>query len=194
MTAMPICSMLWMLLCLVWLALSLSRKETQEKAHWGERLAYGLPVVIAFYLLFSDRIPFAWLRFRIIPPSFLTDALGVALTGVGIAFAIWARFYIGNNWSSAPSIKVGHELVRTGPYAWVRHPIYSGLLIATAGTALVRGELRGIVVLLVLWLAFSLKSRIEERLMMKTFGSVYDEYSRSTGALIPRLHGRKATI
>lgn len=194
MDAMRICSMFWMVLAAVWLVLSLRRKETQEKADLGARLAYGVPVLTAFYLLFGDRIPFDLLRFRIIPNNLLTNVPGVALTALGIGLAIWARLYIGQNWSSAPSVKIGHELVDTGPYTWVRHPIYSGLLVATVGTALARGQVRGVLAFLLLWPAFLLKSRIEERFMLKTFGSQYDEYSRSTGALIPRLHGRKTTI
>jgi protein-S-isoprenylcysteine O-methyltransferase Ste14 len=96
--------------------------------------------------------------------------------------------YIGENWSSAAAVKVNHELIRTGPYAWVRHPIYSGLLLAAIGTSLVRDEVRGILALPILWFGFWIKSRIEEQFMLKTFGPAYAEYSRSTGALIPRLH------
>ena len=100
---------------------------------------------------------------------------------------MWARFYIGQNWSSAVTIKIGHELIRTGPYAWVRHPIYSGLLLAMIGTALACRETRGLLAIVLLWLGFWIKSRMEEGFMRKAFGPEYQEYSRSTGALIPRL-------
>jgi protein-S-isoprenylcysteine O-methyltransferase Ste14 len=101
--------------------------------------------------------------------------------------AIWARFYLGENWSSAVSIKVGHQLIRSGPYAWVRHPIYSGLILAAIGTALVRGEIRGALAIVLLWYAFSVKTRMEEVFMRKTFGPDYEAYSASTGALVPRI-------
>jgi protein-S-isoprenylcysteine O-methyltransferase Ste14 len=187
MNAMRICSLLWMLLWLVWLGAWLRTKKTQELAGFGSRLRYGAPVVLAFYLLFSENLPFRWLELRFIPHNILLEILAVTLTAVGIAFAIWARFYIGQNWSSAVTIKVGHQLIRTGPYAWVRHPIYSGLLLAAIGTALARREVRGLLAFVLLWLGFWIKSRMEEGFMRKTFGPEYDEYSRSTWALIPRL-------
>src|SRR5713226_9158398 len=188
MTAMRICSILWMVLWLVWLVAWLRTKRTQERADFGSRLLYGLPVVIAFYLVFSENIRPGWLESLIIPQNVFVEALAVTLTGLGIAFAIWARFYIGQNWSSAVTIKVGHQLIRTGPYAWVRHPIYSGIILGMIGTALARRELRGLLALVLLYLGFKIKSRMEEKFMHKTFGPEYEDYSRSTDALIPRLH------
>lgn len=84
--------------------------------------------------MFNNSLPFAWERVHLLPRTTLLDVTATVLTAAGISFAIWARFYIGENWSSAVTIKVGHELIRTGPYAWVRHPIYCGLLLAIAGT------------------------------------------------------------
>jgi protein-S-isoprenylcysteine O-methyltransferase Ste14 len=127
------------------------------------------------------------LELRLIPHNIFLEILAVTLTALGIAFAIWARFYIGQNWSSAVTIKVGHQLIRTGPYAWVRHPIYSGLLLAMIGAAFARREVRGVLAFVLLWLGFWMKSRMEEGFMRKTFGEEYAEYSQSTGALIPRL-------
>jgi protein-S-isoprenylcysteine O-methyltransferase Ste14 len=187
MDVMRICSALWMALWLVWVVAWLRTKRTQERASFGSRLLYGIPVIVAFYLLFDDHIPFAWLQWRMFPRNPWVEGLAVLLTAAGIAFAIWARFYIGQNWSSAVSIKVGHELIRTGPYEWVRHPIYSGLLLAMFGTALACRQPRGLVALVVLWLGFWIKSRMEEGFMRKTFGEEYQEYSRTTGALIPRM-------
>jgi protein-S-isoprenylcysteine O-methyltransferase Ste14 len=187
MTPMRICSIQWTLLWVVWLIAWLRTKPTQERASFGSRLGYGIPVLAAFYLLFGDQIPVAWLHLRIIPHNLYIGGLGVAITGLGIALAIWARFYLGENWSSAVSIKVGHQLIRSGPYAWVRHPIYSGLILAAIGTALVRGEIRAALAIVLLWYAFSVKSRMEEVFMRKTFGPDYEAYSASTGALVPRI-------
>ena len=116
----------------------------------------------------------------------LIQSAGILLTAAGIAFAIWARFYLGQNWSSAVSIKVGHQLIRTGPYQWVRHPIYSGLLVALLGTALARGKMISLVALPLFFLGFWIKSRMEEQFMRKTFGQEYIDYSQSTGALVPK--------
>ena len=187
MNAMRICAILWELLWLVWLIAWLKTKPTQERVDFGSRLLYGLPVLLAFYLMFGDNIRIRLLAVPILPRSPLVDAVAVALTALGVAFAIWARFYIGQNWSSAVSIKVGHQLIRTGPYAWVRHPIYSGLLLAMLGTAIARREPRGFLAFVLLWVAFLIKSRMEEGFMRKTFGEEYEEYSRATGALVPRM-------
>lgn len=186
-TPMQACSGFWLLLCAVWFVSALRTKRTLQRLEFSFRLAYGVPVVVAFYLLFSDSVPGVWLNTRLLPRSPVLMSTGVALTGFGVALAIWARLYIGQNWSSAVSVKVEHQLVRTGPYAVVRHPIYSGILLATAGTALVRREPRGFIALLILIFGFTVKLRMEERLMRTTFGSEYDDYTKSTGALVPRL-------
>ena len=115
------------------------------------------------------------------------ETLGIAITAAGLLFTIWARTYLGRNWSGTVTVKVGHQLIRSGPYRWVRHPIYSGLILATIGTAIVRGQVRGIVAVVLLWIGFVMKSRIEERVMAATFGPEYEEYSRTTGAIVPRL-------
>jgi protein-S-isoprenylcysteine O-methyltransferase Ste14 len=188
MTTMQVCSLLWTVLLLVWMIAWLRTKRTQERAPFGSRLAYGVPVALASWLLFSDNLPFTWLQTRIIPQNIFTEAAAITITALGIAFAIWARFYLGQNWSSAVSVKVGHELIRTGPYALVRHPIYSGLILAIIGTAIARREPRGWISVVLLSLGFWIKSRMEEQFMRKTFGPDYDDYSRTTGALIPRAH------
>lgn len=186
MDALRICSYCWMVFLFVWLVAWFRTKRTQERVDFGSRMLYGVPVFIGSYLIFSDRFS-GWLQQRIIPKNFVIEVLAILLTATGIAFAIWARIYIGENWSSAVSIKVGHELIRTGPYAWVRHPIYSGLLLAMIGTALARREPRGLFAVVLLWIGFWIKSRMEEGFMRKRFGDEYREYSRTTGALIPRV-------
>ena len=184
---MRICTLLWTIVWIVWILAWLRTKKTQELAPFRFRLLYGIPVLMAFFLLFNDNIRFGWFDVPVFPRDIPLESVAVALTALGIAFAIWARFYLGQNWSSAVTIKVGHQLIRTGPYAWVRHPIYFGLLLATVGTALARREPRGLLAFGLLWLGFWIKSRMEEQFMRKTFGAEYEEYSRLTGALIPKL-------
>ncbi len=188
MNALQICRDLWLLFALVWLFAAFTVKKTQQRLDVGSSLLYGVPVFASFYLLFGDTRAVPWLNTRLYPHSFEIATLGVGLTALGIALAVWARFYIGRNWSSTVTVKVDHQLVRSGPYAWVRHPIYSGILLAVIGTAIARREPRGFLGAAVLWLGFVIKSRMEERFMRTTFGSAYEDYSRSTGALVPRLH------
>ena len=85
------------------------------------------------------------------------------------------------------TVKVGHRLIRSGPYRWVRHPIYSGIILAMMGTALDRRQVRGLVAVVLFCIGFKIKSRIEERFMAATFGAEYEQYKGSTGAIIPRL-------
>lgn len=186
-TAAQICSALWLVFCLIWLVAALRTKRTEQREPLFSRLLYSPLVVLSFLLVFAKRMPFAWLWLRLAPRNPLLDVLGVGLTALGIALAVWARFYIGQNWSGTVTVKVGHELVRSGPYAWVRHPIYSGLLLALLGTALVRDQVRGLLAVVLLWLGFDIKRRIEERFMLKTFGAEYGQYMSTTGAVIPRL-------
>ena len=190
MTAAQICDYLWITFCLIWMIAALRTKPTQQRADQAARLAYGIPALAAFLLMFvnSDAVPLFWLAGPMFRRNSVLAAIGVALTAMGIAFAVWARAYIGRNWSSAVTIKVGHRLVRTGPYAWVRHPIYTGILLGMLGTALVRRQPRGFIAFLLLWLAFLVKSRMEERFMRQAFGSEYEDYSHTTGALVPRIH------
>jgi protein-S-isoprenylcysteine O-methyltransferase Ste14 len=181
-----ICGLLWAIFGCVWLIAWMRTKRTQERAPLSFRLLYGVPVAIASYLMFNDNAALRWRGVHFVPRTPLIQSAGILLTAAGIAFAIWARFYLGQNWSSAVSIKVGHQLIRTGPYQWVRHPIYSGLLIALLGTALARGKMISLAALPLFFLGFWTKSRMEEQFMRKTFGQEYEDYSQSTGALVPK--------
>ncbi len=179
-------SVLWVMFAVVWLIGRLHVKRAQERAPISARLLYGIPVVFGTFLLINDRIPLAWLETRILPRSSPLDIFAVCLTAAGIGFAVWARFYLGQNWSSAVTIKVGHELIRSGPYAWVRHPIYSGILVGVFGTALAAGRPAAFIAMVFFFLGFWVKSRMEEQFMRKMFGEQYVEYSSTTGALIPK--------
>jgi protein-S-isoprenylcysteine O-methyltransferase Ste14 len=105
---------------------------------------------------------------------------------VGVALAIWARITIADNWSGRITVKVGHQLVTSGPYAFVRHPIYTGLLTCVIGTALQVGEWRGLAAIPIVALGCTIKAKKEERYMNAEFGERYRQYRRRTGFLAPR--------
>jgi len=176
-----------MALVLIWLVAMVRTKRTRQRAGSADRVLYGFLVVAAFIAIFADWRILQALNRSLWPRNPALQAFGVAITALGLAFAVWARFYLGGNWSSAVSIKVGHELIRSGPYRWVRHPIYSGLLLAMLGTGLVRGEWRSVVAFVLLFIGFWVKMRIEDEFMAKTFGEQYQNYALATGALFPRL-------
>jgi protein-S-isoprenylcysteine O-methyltransferase Ste14 len=104
---------------------------------------------------------------------------------IGLAFAVWARFSIGRNWDGLVALKENHQLMRSGPYAIVRHPIYSGFMLATFGTAMVGGKVAGLVSTALIILAWGYKSRVEEEFMIKQFGAEYEQYRHDVKALIP---------
>ena len=103
----------------------------------------------------------------------------------GLLFAVWARVHLGRNWSSSVTIKQGHELITTGPYAVVRHPIYTGILAGILGTAIALSQVRGFIALVIFFLIFWFKLRMEEQWMSSQFGETYATYSHQTAALVP---------
>lgn len=182
-----LCGCLWIGFAVIWLIWGIRGKPVQTREGVSSRLSYMVLTFAAFYLMFSGEVPRDWLRLRFLPEGLWTEVLGVAITAAGLGFAVWARAYLGGNWSSTVTVKVGHELVRSGPYRWVRHPIYSGMVLAMFGTAIEHRQVRGFVAVVLLYAGFKIKSRIEEQAMAATFGPEYAEYMSTTGAIVPRL-------
>jgi protein-S-isoprenylcysteine O-methyltransferase Ste14 len=184
--AMRVCSYLWLVFYVCWLLAALRNKRAVERVDWGARMRYVVPVAVAYFLMFGREYKLPGLEYRIIPR---TPAIGIAaivITVTGMLFAAWARVYLGSNWSSVPTIKQEHQLIRGGPYRFVRHPIYSGFLLAMFGTFLANGRVRGAVSVVMVWIAWQVKAGMEEKFMVRTFGAQYEDYRRTTGALIPR--------
>lgn len=175
----------WYVLIAVWFVGAFTAKVQARTQPALPRLLHSLALLIAFFLLFTSVFNAGFLAERFVPRSLAIAGTGMVLTLLGIAFAIWARLFLGTNWSAAPSVKQGHHLVRSGPYAIVRHPIYSGLLLAMFGTALSVGKWRGLVGLAIVAAAWHIKSRTEERYMEEEFGGEYVRYRREVKGLIP---------
>jgi protein-S-isoprenylcysteine O-methyltransferase Ste14 len=110
--------------------------------------------------------------------------IGAVLCVLGVAYAIWARVHLGKEWSSYPTLKENHKLITSGPYAYVRHPIYTGVLIAALGSALA-GGLPWLLAFAIGLAVFLRRVRIEENLMTKQFPDQYPEYKKRTRALVP---------
>jgi protein-S-isoprenylcysteine O-methyltransferase Ste14 len=140
---------------------------------------------VACVLLFSRWARVGVLGARLLPASDGTAWAGLCLTAAGCAFAVWARACLGANWSATVTRKQNHELVRGGPYAVVRHPIYAGLLLAVLGTALALGEVRGLAALALAFVGWFTKARTEERFLAEEFGDAYARYRREVKRLIP---------
>jgi protein-S-isoprenylcysteine O-methyltransferase Ste14 len=153
--------------------------------YWVLRLAVAALIVLVAARLARRAGSSGAVFFRGIftsPPALGWTA--AAFTAVGIGFAVWARVYLGRNWSPRPAVKEHHELVTTGPYTYVRHPIYTGIMLATFGTALM-GTIFGIVMFIVISIVFALRIGKEEKLMLELFPRQYREYKQRTKRLVP---------
>jgi protein-S-isoprenylcysteine O-methyltransferase Ste14 len=142
-------------------------------------------MAIVFLLFFSSRSLMDWTSARFVPETLGWQSLGTVLTVAGVVVAIWSRFYIGRNWSATVTVKEGHELIRSGPYSAVRHPIYSGFLLALLGTAIYMGQVRGLVAVGLAMIVWKIKSLREESFMQSEFGEQYVQYRRHVKGLVP---------
>jgi protein-S-isoprenylcysteine O-methyltransferase Ste14 len=175
----------WMLVGIYWLIGALRSKPVARREEWPSRLFHLAIMTLACFLLFHDAARVGFLGSRFLPESDGIGWAGLCLTVVGCAFAVWARARLGTNWSGMVTRKRGHELVRSGPYALVRHPIYAGFLLAILGTALARGEDRGLVALVLAFVGWFTKARKEERFLVEAFRDDYAGYRREVRQLIP---------
>ncbi len=176
----------WYVLCIYWAISALRVKQTKVQEDPGGRLLHIGVMALAFFLLFSHRLDLGLLGWRFSPESPWLRMSGIVLTFIGAGIAMWARRSLGQYWSARVTLKIDHQLIRSGPYAWVRHPLYSGLLLAMAGTALVVGEWRALIGVLVALAEFSRKARKEEALLATEFDADYREYRKQAGFLTPR--------
>lgn len=116
-----------------------------------------------------------------------TALAGLCLTITGLAFAAWARDVLGRYWSGRVIVQQQHQLITDGPYAYVRHPLYTGLLLAMTGTVLIAGDVGSLLGFFFAIGFFTLKAQREERILETEFGSVYANYRAHTGGLLPRI-------
>ena len=177
---------LWLLWFLYWKYAARGLKPVERRESLASRLGHIVPLVIAGLLLAFPTVP-GWLGQRLWTRSWNHYLLAVGIVALGLGFACWARRELGRNWSGTVTLKEQHELIRSGPYRWIRHPIYTGLLLAFVGTAMARDEWRGVVAVLIAFVALWRKLRLEERWMRELFGAQYDEYRRHSWALFPWL-------
>jgi protein-S-isoprenylcysteine O-methyltransferase Ste14 len=176
---------LWIGWGMYWWLSSRTVKAAVRQEAVSSRLLHVLPLFGALALLWPDRLPGRLLNERMFPWAPWEFWTAAFVTTAGLAFSVWARLHIGRNWSGTVTLKQDHELIVTGPYAIVRHPIYTGLLTGIAGSALARGDWRAALALAIAWLALWRKFRLEERWLLELFGERYAAYRRRVPALVP---------
>lgn len=183
--AIRIVSACWIIFGVVWLALAQTTKRSVYRESSKERMRYWLLLVFAYFLLTRGHRFSHPLDAHLDSNNATLAWLGAALCSVGLAFALWARATLGRNWSGTVTFKEEHELIRTGPYRLVRHPIYTGLLTMFVGTSIVIGYIGGFIGALLVFASFWIKLRQEERLMLQHFPHQYPDYRQRTKCIIP---------
>ncbi|HET8837909.1 MAG TPA: isoprenylcysteine carboxylmethyltransferase family protein, partial [Flavobacteriaceae bacterium] len=151
-------------------------------------LLYWFPILAAVYLLGPGKwFGHTWLRENFVPHTNFVGIVGLLFCVSGVLILCWSRYLLGANWSLSVQRKVGHELVQKGIYGSIRHPIYTGLLLLFIGNAIIVGDYRAILAVLIVFLSLWFKIKKEEELLSETFGDTYIDYKNRTKALIPFL-------
>ena len=177
---------LWLAWMLYWFISARGMKRTVRRETFAQRWIYTVPLVVAM-VLFAFPHRFVNLFQPIFWPTWTLYWTGTALLVAGLAFSVWARVTLGRNWSGTVTVKEDHELIQTGPYRLVRHPIYTGLLLALTGSALAQDRWSGVLAVVLIFVSFWIKLLREEAWMRETFGEKYDAYCARTKRLMPFL-------
>jgi len=185
-TPLQIVGWIWGVFALYWFLAAFRQNRVQKREPAAERFVHILFMIGGFALLFSSDPRFGRLNQRFLPLSPLLDLAGILLAAAGVAFAIWARGNLGKYWSAQVTIRQEHRLIRTGPYRFIRHPIYTGMLLALLGTVFAIGEYRAILGFAIIILGFIKKARKEESFLQIQFGADFVEHKRHTGFFLPR--------
>ena len=175
----------WLAWLLIWIAAWAWSKRAARHEAFASGIWHALPFMAAVVLVTASFRRLPWLQHSVLAYQTAFYSVGLALTVAGLAFAVWARFFLGRNWSAGVQVKDDHQLVRRGPYRFVRHPIYTGILVAFLGTTLAQDQWRSALALVLMLAGLLYKLRVEERFMTETFGEAYRDYRRQTKALVP---------
>jgi len=176
----------WIAFAAYWVISALKTRATVRRESFLARYGVMLIEVVGFTMLFNRDFDLGPLDRHFLPRTTTTATIGIGLTWAGIGIAIWARYHLGQFWSGRITLKQDHQLIRTGPYSRLRHPIYTGLDLAAIGTALVLDHWRCVAGVLVIMIGFVIKAKREEALLAGQFGAAFQEHRRHTGFLLPR--------
>jgi protein-S-isoprenylcysteine O-methyltransferase len=178
---------IWTVFWVLWVLPAVFGKRTIKRQSSGSRTLQIVLLLVAYVLIVNGSLGWDLLNRRLVPAGRASTMAGYGLLLAGMLFAGWARVSLGGNWSSSVTLKQDHTLVRSGPYSIVRHPIYTGLLVALLGTAIALGELRCFLGVILAAIAWKIKSIGEEALMAQQFGDQYARYRLQVKGLVPYL-------
>jgi protein-S-isoprenylcysteine O-methyltransferase Ste14 len=173
---------IWCLLAIYWdQAAKTASKAHSRESRVSRRVHVGMTT--AAQLLIFFRVP--GLNGNWLPVSLIPAVIGLAIEAGGFLLAVRARRVLGKHWNGEITIKVDHELIRTGPYKYIRHPIYAGLLLLYLGAAIVSGQWHALLGFTIAAVAYVRKTRMEEANLKRGFPGEYEDYRRQTRALVP---------
>lgn len=175
---------LWWSWVAYWAVSSFGVRPAKRAAPPAERMRYAFEVLVAVVLISAGGRRWGWLGTWVLPPSLALFYIGAVVATAGLLFSVWARVHLGEYWSGNVTLKEGHRLIRTGPYALVRHPIYTGILLGMLGSAVALDQIRGYLAVVILTISFIRKYRKEEAWLTEEFGEEYLRYKREVRALI----------
>lgn len=177
---------MWAALVVYWRLAAVGNKATRRLEGLPLRV-FRITLWVFAVAILMFYLPLPWLYRQIYNPGLAGFWVGACVTLAGLLFAVWARRHIGKNWSQSVTLKEDHELITSGPYGMVRHPIYTGLLAGFLGMLIAMGSVRGVVAFLLVLIALWQKWRLEEKWMLEEFGQAYTDYARRVPAVVPRL-------
>src|ERR1017187_100695 len=173
----------WIAWVVYWVIMAFTTKRTVERRGFiGYRLVAGILFV---GLVAAGRVLHMSSQSQLWQTTLALGVVADCIVVAGAAFSVWARITLGRNWSAEVTFKQGHELIKSGPYALARHPIYTGLIVMALGTAINYGRTIGIALLVSLCGGLWWKARQEERIMSRHFPDAYAEYKTRVRAIIP---------
>ena len=174
----------WIVFLTYWLINARSTKKTVERKSLAAIIAHRIPFTFGALLLFLPVSLSPW-NPLVVPHTLMMKAISVGLCVLGLLGAIWSRRTLAKNWSSEVVFKETHELVERGPYRFVRHPIYTSLLLMALGTALATGRPTALGGFLLIVAGLCMKLKLEEELMLRHFPTQYAAYKSRVKTLIP---------
>jgi protein-S-isoprenylcysteine O-methyltransferase Ste14 len=177
-----VCFAEWAVFILYWDAAAKNSSPAKVSESRKSRRVHELLLNVGLLLVI---VPVPGLRERFLPDKELVAWTGLSIQTAAVALGIWARRVLGSHWSGEITIKVDHQLIRSGPYRLVRHPIYTAWLGMFAATAIVSGQIHGLIGFAMAAFAYWRKIRLEEANLKNAFGSDYEAYRRETWALVP---------
>jgi protein-S-isoprenylcysteine O-methyltransferase Ste14 len=176
---------LWLAWLVYWIAAARHTAANRRTERLLTGVSYRIPLLSGIILMVFSHVSLPGISFHLWSLNPFILGMAIILEVVGLSFAFWARLHLGKYWSGRITLKVDHRVIQTGPYAWVRHPIYGGLILALLGTAISLGTFQAFLGFAFILVSFLRKLNLEENWLRSHFGTEYELYQKRVSALIP---------